>query len=75
VIKISNREVGLPKLTINLTMDVEEEPDGGIDEPLINKLASDLGDVIVGLVNAKKGVFGTVNLFVNGEQFSSVNFD
>jgi hypothetical protein len=32
MIKISNRKVGLPKLTINLTMDVEEELDGGIDE-------------------------------------------
>jgi len=56
-------------------MDVQEEPDDGIDEPLIGKLASALGDEIVGLVNAKKGIFGTVNLFVNGEQFSSVNFD
>jgi hypothetical protein len=65
----------LPKLTINLSMDVEEELDGSIDQPLLNKLASDLGDVIVGLVNAKKGIFGTVNLFVNGEQYSSVNFD
>lgn len=65
----------MPKLTINLTMDVEEELAGGIDERLLNKLASDLGDAIVGLVNAKKGIFGTVNLFVNGEQFSSVNFD
>lgn len=65
----------MPKLTINLTMDVDEELAGGIDERLLNKLASDLGDVIVGLVNAKKGIFGTVNLFVNGERFSSVNFD
>jgi len=65
----------LPKLTINLTMDVEEDLDGGIDESLLNKLASDLGDVIVGLVNAQKGIFGTVNLFVNGEHYSSVNFD
>ena len=56
-------------------MDVDEELAGGIDERLLNKLASDLGDVIVGLVNAKKGIFGTVNLFVNGERFSSVNFD
>ena len=75
MIRISDWEVGLPKLTINVTMDVEKELDGGMDEPFINKLASDLGDVIVGLVNAKKGIFGTVNLFVNGEQFSSVNFD
>jgi hypothetical protein len=56
-------------------MDVEEDLYGGIDESLLNKLASDLGDVIVGLVNAKKGIFGTVNLLVNGEQYSSVNFD
>ena len=75
MIKISDREVGLPKLTINLTMDVEGESDGGIDEPLIDKLDSDLGDALVGLINAKKGIFGTVNLFVNGEQVSSVNFD
>ncbi len=72
--RISNREVVLPKLTINVTMDVEE-PHGVVDEPLLTKLASDLGDVIVGLVNSKKGIFGTVNLFVNGEQLSSVNFD
>jgi hypothetical protein len=65
----------LPKLSKNLAMDVEEEADGGIDEPLVNTLASDLGDVIVRLVNAKKGVFGTVNLFVNGERLSSVNFE
>lgn len=65
----------MPKLTINLTMDTEDELAGGIDEPLLNKLASDLVDAIVGLVNAKKGIFGTVNLFVNGERFSSVNFD
>lgn len=75
MIRISDWEVGLPKLTINVTMDVEEDPHGGIDEPSLTKLASDLGDVIVGLVNSKKGIFGTVNLFVNGEQLSSVNFD
>jgi len=65
----------LAKVTISLNMDVVEEGDGGIDESLLNQLASDLGDAIVELVNAKKGIFGTVNLFINGEQYSSVNFD
>nr|NIQ16735.1 hypothetical protein [Candidatus Dadabacteria bacterium] len=54
----------------NINTDEDEINDATIEEFL-----SDLSDSIVKIVNAKEGLYGTVNFYLNGEQESSANFD
>lgn len=61
-------------IDVNIITD-EENLEDTLNDASLQDLLSDLSDSIVEVVNAKVGVYGTVNFFLNGEQESSVNFD
>lgn len=61
-------------IDVNIITD-EEDLENKLDEVSLQNLLSDLSDSIVEIVNAKEGIYGTVNFSLNGEQESSVNFD
>lgn len=61
-------------IDVNIITD-EEDLESKLDEVSLQNLLSDLSDSIVEIVNAKEGIYGTVNFSLNGEQESSVNFD
>lgn len=62
----------MPKISIEVNINTDEDE---INDATIEEFLSDLSDSIVEIVNAKEGLYGTVNFYLNGEQESSANFD
>ena len=62
----------MPKVSIEVNINTDENE---VNDQTIEKFLSDLSDSIVEVVNAKEGIYGTVNFYINGEQESSANFD
>ena len=62
----------MPKVAIEVSINTDENE---VQDSIIEEFLSDLSDSIVEIVNAKEGLYGTVNFYLNGEQESSANFD
>ncbi len=62
----------MPRISIEVNINTDEDE---INDATIVEFLSDLSDSIVKIVNAKEGLYGTVNFYLNGEQESSANFD
>ncbi len=62
----------MPKVSIEVNINTDEDE---VNDRTIEEFLSDLSYSIVEIVNAKEGIYGTVNFYLNGEQESSANFD
>ncbi len=62
----------MPKVSIEVHINTDKEE---VNDTTVEDFLSDLSDSIVEVVNAKEGIYGTVNFYLNGEQESSANFD
>lgn len=62
----------MPKVAIEVNINTDENE---VNDATIEEFLSDLSDSIVEIINAKEGLYGTVNFYLNGEQESSANFD
>ena len=62
----------MPKVSIEVHINTDKEE---VNDTTVEDFLSDLSDSIVEVVNAKAGIYGTVNFYLNGEQESSANFD
>jgi len=62
----------MPKVSIEVNINTNKDE---VNDTIIEEFLSDLSNSIVEVVNAKEGIYGTVNFFLNGEQESSANFD
>ena len=62
----------MPKVSLEVHINTDKDE---VNDTTIEELLSDLSDSIVEVVNAKEGIYGTINFYLNGEQESSANFD
>jgi hypothetical protein len=62
----------MPKVSIEVHINTNKNE---VKDATIEEFLSDLSDSIVEVVNAKEGIYGAVNFYLNGEQESSANFD
>jgi len=62
----------MPKVSIEVHINTDKKE---VNDTTVEDFLSDLSDSIVEVVNAKEGIYGTVNFYLNGEQESSANFD
>lgn len=62
----------MPKVSVEVNINTDENE---VNDAIIEEFLSDLSDSIVEIINAKEGLYGTVNFYLNGEQESSANFD
>jgi len=62
----------MPKVSIEVQINTNKDE---VKDATIEDFLSELSNSIVEVVNAKEGIYGTVNFYLNGEQESSANFD
>lgn len=71
-----SKETQMPKVSIDVNINTDEdEMEDALDDPSLKGFLSDLSNSIVEIVNAKEGIYGSVNFFLNGEEESTANFD